>query len=906
MASVKNKLRHRNSSRPFLLKVTMPVVCILLIFPVVCNAYKKFPKTYAELACKEKSLPKVRASHPRLLLRTKPWAHGPDLETLKGWSASGSIKSFLKRKPWNPKPGMEWAFRYLLTGDESLVEPIIQRMKKDEKYWPGRLYNLCILYDWVFNSPKFSEQDKRYVTKKILKWAKQAVVYGEEYQDMWSHFSYRPVLDIAAAGVVLGDRNKEGKKYMAMARGYMEKVFFPGWNVTGGAWQGGWNYYSQGPANLFKLIAIWSSATEEDLFEKAEQQKDNWIRGHMEYLMYTMYPDHTPMESAGFGYTPDQKGGTQTLLLLARAYQDKIAAAHLRWRNKWGWRMGISQYLYYFPALKKHTSEKKSLPETRLWGRQGVGYLQMRDGWGDDNCVIDFKCGDYFWSHNFHNQNGFTIYRKGRLAIQSGIFSDGYWGDHLLYYYRPTLSANSMLVIQPDETTWVPSGRATKEGAANKKGRIKELGGQRSCYIHPQLGSGETCFTWDRYQYWKDHDRFFETGDIKAYEKNDRYTYIMGDATMAYNNAAVSYPGNSPKMDLFTRQMVYLDKKYLIIFDRVRSVKASYEKRWLLHSVGEPTFVNSSPIRKEVPFHIETYPAGTCMIENKEGRLFCKTLFSEAFITRKVGGGARISEIKPGPGNVGNAGLNGQTSGIYQKVSPGIATELAIPEAWKITFINDTEFRVKGSVTGDDGKGSIKKKSSFISKSGRLFIPKKLWQGKPAKGDTFSFSVISPSYRFWADGKNHPPPSTKGFLKKYMEGTRLDPGSWRIEVIPKNDRKDDFFLHFLYPCDRNASGVMPEVSEVETANSRLKGLETDGWSILFWNHTSLKKEAKLTLSKSEKKQVLFLGLLPGKSYELSIHPDNGKSRKEKLAASENGALSFALQDSARLGIKEMN
>ena len=843
---------------------------------------------------------------PRLLLRTKPWAHGPDLETLKTWSVDGSIKAFLNRKPWNSKPGLEWAFRYLLTEDESLVEPIVRRMKKDEKYWPGRLYSLCLLYDWVFNSPSFTKQDKRYVEKKILKWAKQAVTYGEEYLDMWSHFAYRPVLDIAAAGLVLGDRIKNARPYMAMARGYMEKVFFPGWSETGGAWQGGWNYYSQGVENLFILISVWSSATDEDLFDRAEQQKDNWIRGHMEYLMYTMYPDHSPMESAGFGYTPDQKGGTQTLLLLARAYQDKAAAAHLRWRNKWGWRLGISQYLYYFPTLKKKPPEEISLPKNRLWGRQGVGYLQMRDGWTDGSSVVEFQCGDYFWSHHSHNQNSFTIYRKGRLAIQSGIFSTGYWGDHMLYYYRPTISANSMLVIQPEETTWVPSGRATKEGAVNKKGRIKELGGQRSCYIHPNLGSGETCFSWERYQYWKHHDRFFETGDIKAYEENGRYTYVMGDATMAYNNPAVSYPGNSPKMDLFTRQMVYLDKKYLIVFDRVRSVKPSYEKRWLLHSATEPVFVNSSPIRKEAPFHIETYSAGTCMIENKEGRLFCKTLFSDAFVTRKVGGGARISEIKADPGNAGNAVLTGQTSGIYQKVSPCIATELAIPESWKITFINDAEYRVKGSVSGDDGKGSVKKKKTFISKSGRLFIPKALWQGKPSKGDTFFFSVTSPSYRYWADGKNHPPPSTKGFLQKYQEGTRLDPGSWRIEVIPKEERRDDFFLHFLYPCDRNASGVMPEVREVKSANNCLKGLEVHGWSVLFRNFGSLKQAVWLTLGKDGKRQVLFLGLLPGKSYEFSIHPDNESSRKETLIASENGALSFPLQGPAKLGIKEVN
>jgi len=885
----------------------MVMVCIIPLLGILkCEAGQIFNRKYSQEALDKTMLPEIIPSRPRLLLRAEPWAHGPDLKSLRAWSVEAPLSGFLKNRPWDPKPRFEWAFRYLLTGDEKFVGPIVERMKAKNDYWPGALYRLAVLYDWTFNSPEFSEQDKRIVENKIVKWAEQAVSYGQKYHDMWSHFGYRPVLDIAAAGLALHGRRKEAIQYLAMSRGYMEKTFFPGWRANDGAWQGGWDYYRQGAANLFKLIGIWSSATSEDLYEKIESNGGDWIRGHMAYLMYTMYPDLSPMESAGFGYTPNQKGGTSTLFLLARAYKDKKAAEHLRWRDKdkGGWRLGISQYLYYFPSLRHGKAEQLPLPLTRLFGKEGLGYVQMRSGKASGDTIVEFKCGDYFWSHQSMSQNAFTIYRKGRLAIQSGIYSGGYWGDHMLNYYRPTIGSNSILVIQPQEITWVPPRHAGQDGVPNIKGYIKEFGGQRSCYIHPDFGSAETCFTWKKYLYRKTHDHYFETGDMKAYEAADRYAYAMGDATMAYNNPGAVFKGNTPKLDLFTRQMVFLDKKYLVMFDRVRSLDPSYEKRWLMHSVGEPR-MDGNLLHSEVPYHLETYSAGTVVIENGEGRLFCRTLFPEKFKIRKIGGGAQITAVKPGIANSGNTSLKGITTGIFKKVSPSIATEQAISEDWKISFTDSETFTIQGSVTGNDGKGSLSGKKSrvFISDSGRIFIPKKQWQGTPGPGDTFSFSVLSPSYRFWVGGKNHPPPNVKKLVQQFQEGAPLDPGNWRIEVIPENRRKYDFFLHFLYPCDRDPSGIVPDVKEVMSSNDVFKGLAVRDWVLMFQNRSSFIGNTNYKVDSGGKIQNLILGLDSGKEYKIKIKQMAGRTGEQSIKASENGTLTFTTKGNCEVYIK---
>ena len=349
--------------------ITILIVLIgasyLVVSQVLISNVSGFISSYEQEALPKNEIPNIITTHPRLLLRTQPWRHGPSLSNLRIWVQEDPLKSYLKRKPWNPKPGIEWAFRYILTGDEKLVPPIIQKMKKPSGYWPGYLTNLAIMYDWLYNSPGFSASDKKIIEDKMIRWAEKAIEMGEEYHDMWSHFGYRPPLDIAAVGLALHGHRKEAQKYVALSGGYIKKNMLPGWKLNDGAWQGGWAYYGQGCSNLFEFIAIWSSATSEDLFEIVEKDQGDWVRNHLYYLIYTMYPDHTPVETTGFNYAPDQRGGTKALLLLTGAYQDLQGVKNLNWRSPWGWRLGIDQFLYYPPKLRNLSPGQYTLPLTK-------------------------------------------------------------------------------------------------------------------------------------------------------------------------------------------------------------------------------------------------------------------------------------------------------------------------------------------------------------------------------------------------------------------------------------------------------------------------------------------------------------------------------------------------------------
>ena len=850
----------------------------------LANGANQFSRTYQEEALK--NIPEVVKDHPRIFLRRTPWGSGPSLEEIKRAAEREPWTSWLKGKP-SGRPAEGWALRYLLTGNESLVPPIVEYMKT-VKYWPGILASVATCYDWVYHSPSFSSQDKKSIANRIVEMAEKAIVIGEEYNDTWSHFGYRPPVDIAFAGLALYGHRPEAEKYIRYGGGYVKKNFFLGWEKTGGSYQGGWVYYSQGAQALVEFVAAWSSATNENLYQEIALKQDHWLLDHMYYLIYSTYPDKTLVDSAGFSYTPSLVG-IKSLLIIAAAYKNKDGIRYLRWvgGDLTSWHYDWWPYLFFTPELRNLSVEPYKMPLARIWGREGVGYVQMRSGWGENDTIIEFKCGDYFWSHTFLDQNSFTIYRKGRLAIQSGVYADIYYGGpYMTNYYRRTISSNSVLVNMPGEKFYY------------FKKYFDEPGGQREIYLPPPEGNPETCFTFKEYLFRLNNRNHFETGDIKAFETTDRYSYVYGDATMAYNNPTFCYPGNKPKIDLFTRQLVFIDKKYLIIFDRVNALNAEYKKKWLLHSIGEPQSTGKS-LSVENPGHREVYKAGLVRTDNQGGTLYCQTLFPEDYLIRKVGGSATVTPARGDPANKGNVHLKTETKGRYERISQTVAFDSAQKEDWIIEFIDQEHFKIKGSITGEDGTASIKDKV-FISNSQSIFILKENWEGSPAKGDRFYFSVTSPSYRFWVNGKNQSP-SLKAFYTIIRDGSNIDPGSWRIEVFPKKKEKFDTFLHLLYPCDRDTPSP-PLAEGVVTSDNIMKGVSVDNWVVLFGHKDTVSKETKYSIKNKGNTANLLLDMKPEKPYVLNVIKEGSETRKEKVAASKEGTLFFTAPGPCRIDI----
>ncbi|WP_321494676.1 hypothetical protein [uncultured Desulfobacter sp.] len=636
--------------------------------------------TMAEERLSEAELPKMVKGHPRLLVRPSEWKYGLSLEQLRERAKkepwAGQIAKDMKKPPDHKTyaPAITHrALLYLITGDETLVPRIVEFIlsAKPEYNVGGGLVQTALWYDWIYNSPSISNAQRRQMADKIAEVGlKCAGIFESGHAfDIWTHRgSPGWASDVLVAGLVLDD-HPDASKLRQWGMGYFLKNYFRAWHHNDGAWMHGGSAYNIGLI-IPQVIAYWASAVEgEDIYETIRQNYGNWLEGHLNYMMAEVLPDKTHSDEVAWDYNP--KGlrikGRSSHFFAAAACQNSLFYTFQRWLGedpKSGHYGRLIRILCYDNDLD--TVAKDALlgqPFVRLWGRYGPGYLQMRNkGWQADGTVVSFKCGDLAWTHTqVNHNNSFWIYNKGRLAVQGGGYGlDKCWhGGSGSHYFTQSISSNTMLIFQPDEFT-----HAGGPGAGDLIGPniIPNPGGQRMRWAF-----GQTCFTFNEYlrRKYEESDTgsgLFESGDIIAFESDpgNDYAYVCGDATMAYNNSRYSFRykkrgelktwKNSPKIDLFTRSMIYLMKSdNLIIFDRVQSLDPSWRKAWICHFQGKPELMDGKRTNAEIPEHIEDFDADTIRmtwadgvltppVSSDPGRLFIRTLLPEQHTIRRIGG----------------------------------------------------------------------------------------------------------------------------------------------------------------------------------------------------------------------------------------------------------------------------
>jgi len=265
--------------------------------------------------------------------------------------------------------------------------------------------------------------------------------------------------------------------------------------------------------------------------------------------------------------------------------------------------------LWYDPKIPVATDfvYPQSMPLGRHF--EGVGQVVSRSGWNNDDVVTIFKSGRAYTpgTHYHADENSFVIDRAGSLAIDSG--SDDRDSSHYSSYFTRSVAHNTITLTQ--------LGEVFALGPGNDGGQI---GGS---WVRTLQSDGRL----DSAQYGALIREPLRLDGIIAFETAADFTYAAGDATKAYS---------SDKVSLFTRQFLHVRPGCIVIFDRVTSTDAALEKRWLLHTIDEPT----------IDQHLAT-------VTHQQGRLFCQTLLPIQSRTAKVGGsvGAHI-QLHSGDGKI--------------------------------------------------------------------------------------------------------------------------------------------------------------------------------------------------------------------------------------------------------------
>lgn len=475
----------------------------------------------------------------------------------------------------------------------------------------------AIGFDWAYD--RFSEEQKaaiiNYMNSAIEANGRRALT---DSMMAWHNYNIANMHYIGIAGLAtLGD-NPKAQEWMINARyDRYENLLLKGFEISGsgGGWPEGTVYGAFSTWRLIQYIEAVRTATGEDLFSSTP-----WFFDRMSFELLADHP--TVAEYYGNYYKKYVSFGdsernrhsmadysrAQRLILINR-YSDTDMAKQLQWylsqppANQMAWHSMIGEeFLWYDP------DQPQIQPTTLTHLSEGTGTVFMRSDWNEDAVYVSFQGGDHFNYHQHLDQNSFTIFRGGDLAIESGVYDGSGLSTHDLQYYARSVAHNTMLIYDPGENF------------GNFRGgyAARNDGGQRM--MSP---ASIVAYNADHWRQYKDR---YDTADIERFHHSQDFTYILSDATNAYS---------SSKVTNFTRQLVYLRPDLVIIYDRVGATNPTFAKKCLVHFLNEPT-VNG----------VETYVSAGEYLYNgdlttasaEDGKIFIKTLLPENHRIRKVGG----------------------------------------------------------------------------------------------------------------------------------------------------------------------------------------------------------------------------------------------------------------------------
>jgi len=585
---------------------------------------------------------KIRKDHPRLFFNRDTWpavkarALGPERDVYeamkkrvdgypddpKGDSGGPAfdrdevitgkthkMKAIRDAKEWGPQ-AMQTAFVYLMTGDRTYLDKAVKMLKASIEvyhkcyqerravhwYSETRISALAA-YDWLYND--LTPEQRRAILLPLLKHiddvqpgkGKPPIYRINSSNHTTGFYGVKNIVwfaGLATHGDGLADETalrflKLGYKYNQDLFGYRKMCAGDDGGLASAtpAYAVGWY-----PLSQVNFLHSWRSAIGENI-------APNWP--HLAYFpIWIMWnwipaPDAPKQFGTGDGYHKLNNlpawsiwaHMTQIMHFYGRSHPNCAAvAAHIRTlcANK-QFPATFSVYPFLMSDLGQ-ASAPRDAGKIRLLARrfESLGQVIMRSGWGVDDTYCLFTIGSRVPSHKQYDENNFVIYKKGFVALDSG--TRGSSKDfHLRHYYAQTVAHNCVLIHMPNEPFapyWGPACKGP-EGKTSYGGMNRTTGGK-----------------------------------VAAFETNDRYVYVAGDATACYSDK---------KCKLALRQFLFVPPDHFVICDRVTSTRPEYKKAWLLHTQNEPK-ADGMQFRAD----------------EGSGRLFCRTLLPKDAALTKIGG----------------------------------------------------------------------------------------------------------------------------------------------------------------------------------------------------------------------------------------------------------------------------
>ena len=598
---------------------------------------------------------------PRLLIaETDPFT---GLPPLKARYAAGG----------RPSEDMEgWALSWLITGKDEFAERAVAEMRskhlasggKPSRSWVDYA-RWSLAFDWLFDYRGFDAALKDRVAGELGAGVTAMLAtpdFADPGQMSYHNYALR-YLALAAfpAAAVEGFPSCEER-----CRQWRDKISACLANILDitqivspeGSYHESMDYMRITWASLVMIAELQRTTTGVD-----PAQHFSVFRNVGDTYLYKLLPDGTPSREGDNEYPVLDTRDTAVLGYAVNRFKDPYSAWLLRQSGFFGkeWIVPVLQFLWDDPEVSPRNpalASETELPRQRFF--PGVGHLVMRDGWTPESTWVEFDCGPYFAKHQHLDQNQFTIYHRGYLAIDSGADYTDTESPHYLNYYRRTVAHNSVLVYDPAEKFFWSDNLWP---AAND-------GGQRM----------DSARYWNTIRSREDWNRTRDLWDLASMRVIDyvpgQYHYALGDASHAYARN---------KLRCFTRELVYIPgKNLLFVFDRVISTNPAFRKAWLLHGVNQPPSIRKTGKTRGAQ---EFRKAKTFRFAEGSGELLVHSLLpKERVITRRGGGGNEF--YAPGDDH-GGAWGSGQNWPLEPPEGAPLPEDPKLRRMWKLFWGED-------------------------------------------------------------------------------------------------------------------------------------------------------------------------------------------------------------------------
>jgi hypothetical protein len=479
----------------------------------------------------------------------------------------------------------------------------------------SRIERIAIVYDWLYN--RMSASDRQVIRQGLIKYVNALMTYGSMNSPVYSGGHGRYMHGVLAMGLIALDGDYTAPdNLLYVLRNRLKDKFNPmqGWIATDGGYHMGWLYTST-YTNFDMPYFVWSVGTNDLLL-------DDWLAKTAAWYVYGLRGNDT-LPAAGDAGRISVSSGARSTIYAAGIGKDPVAKWYVD-------KLGPSaepfyQLLLLDPNVRAQTPD--SLPQSKYFANAGV--VIARDGWGADSTQLVFKSTSFSTrNHQHRDQNSFTLFFREPLAIDSGVY-DKYASSHHSNYYTRTIAHNGIVVFDPSQ-----QARLDGKAISNDGGQLFDGGEART--LDELLPGGAK-----------------HLDGILRYQGAPDFSYAWGDATKAYDTSRVT---QAQREIIFIRDPA-LPHPAVLVFDRVRASNPSFQKRFLLHTINQPSI--DGPV---------------AVANTGSARLTSFTLYpADARLTR-VGGPGReflVAGVNYPPVNVGGEKPTEEAGDWRLEVSPG-------------------------------------------------------------------------------------------------------------------------------------------------------------------------------------------------------------------------------------------